>query len=80
MMKFKPDATIEQEGTEAHSTWQELLVILGRVPGIEKQFVGRQLEDASKLLHVLGECWRHPLHIAPPATHHWNTTDSRFYL
>ncbi len=53
-MDLRPGATVEQEGTEAHSTWQELWQELGRAPGCTKQWFGRQMEDDSVGIHVLG--------------------------
>ena len=67
--KFKPDATVEQEGTQAHKTWQEILVLLRGVVGIKKNYWGRQLEDPSLVLHVLSEPpappWRRKARQAP---------------
>ena len=68
VMKFKPESTIEQEGTDAHKTWQELLDSMGKVPGVMKQFSGRQLEDPSMVLHLLCRSPQFPESAVPEET------------
>ncbi len=55
MMDMKPDAAIEEEGTAAHATWQEIGRIIGGAEGFRKHYFGRQMENSSIGVHVLGK-------------------------
>ncbi|KAJ9157409.1 hypothetical protein NKR23_g66 [Pleurostoma richardsiae] len=56
IMQLKPDATIEEAGSQASETWSKMTTLLKQAPGCLKVFYGRKIEDSS--VGVLCVTWR----------------------
>ncbi len=52
MMHIRPEATLEEEGTESYNTWMDLSRMASEAPGCIKHYFGRQMEDPSIGIHV----------------------------
>lgn len=55
IIKFKPDASVDQAGTPAHAAWLELLAGLKGTPGVRKVLFGRSMEDPERAVLCTGE-------------------------
>ncbi len=44
-LTLKPEANLEEEGSEANKTWKEVTQIISNRPEVTGQWFGRQLED-----------------------------------
>jgi len=59
VMSFKPEANIDQHGSEAYQTWHDVINTVSQAPGCMKQHFGRQIEDPGKGVWVLGGLLAH---------------------